>query len=237
MAATLLAVASILLATCGEQPPSPSPDPPCINIEGECEIIIDPGEHLVETDLEVGLDSWLEILDDPILSDLPRRSFDASGTFYDPSDESTTDESFWLHVFADESAESGLAWIKHLASQPPELASFIVPRHDVFEASFGPTPPVGAASVSLELLHGHSGGCWRSEVVIFVQLNLVIFLKSAIEITRDSPTTTADQAVAGALRQCDASKSASQITDIDAIAYKIFSQLIVYAESFSNSED
>lgn len=196
-------------------------DPP----PNEYEFVVtsaDVGEHLEATTLQVGLPLWLAASADPMIAGLPQRVETSSGVHFQPGPSNTTGEIFWLHVFTDESSDTAATWVKYLASQPPSLARFTVERHELFAASFRPTPVVGDAAVSIELLHGHSGGCWRSELLIFAKGRVLVFLKTAIEITRDEPTSGS---LSDGTSQCDEAKSASQLTDIEAIAHLVSDRL------------
>ncbi len=240
IAAGLIAIVSLMTATVsacngnGQQPdPTPQVDPPTgqppldlpvtqvLNpIEGFTLEIPDEvvGDHLESTGISVPLDLLLQEADDQLVSALPRRREESVGLLYQPTLDSPTQETFWVHVITDRSQQAATDWVKYLASQPPTLMGFIVPHPELFSAEFRPTPVVGDAAVSIRLISGHSGGCWLSELLVFAQRNALVFLKNAIEITSQD-----GNAEGGG--QCDETRAQSQLTDIDAIARLISERL------------
>ena len=199
----------------GDAPQAASEADQGFTLEVPFEVI---GDHLEATEIEVGLQFWLEASKDPAIAALPGRAKASVGALYQPSLTSPTDETFWIHVFTDQSRGAAIEWVRHLASQPPSTGRLIVPQHDLFEAAFQEAPNVGDASVSIELLHGHSAGCWRSELLVFAQNGVVVFLKSVIEVTSDEPDD-------GAAAICGDSGATAPLTDIDRIAFAISEQL------------
>ncbi|MYB23418.1 MAG: hypothetical protein F4066_03630 [Chloroflexi bacterium] len=176
------------------------------------------GRHLEPTEIEVGLQFWLEASEDSIVAALPGRAEASVGVLYQPSLDSPTGETFWIHVYTDRSREDAIEWVRHLASQPPSLARIIVPQHELFDARFREAPIVGDASVLIELHHGHSGGCWQSALLVFAQNGVIVFMKSVIEATREG-------AAGGGGASCADSGSISPLTDITGIAEAISEQL------------
>ncbi len=176
------------------------------------------GGHLEATEIEVGLRFWLEASEDVQIAALPGRAKESVGVLFQPSLDSPTEETFWIHVYTDQSREMAIDWVRHLASQPPSLARIIVPQHDLFDASFRQAPNVGDASVLIELHHGHSAGCWRSALLVFTQNGVIVFMKSVIEVTR------AEAAGVGAAT-CDDSDAIAPLTDINRIAFAFSEQL------------
>ena len=149
----------------------------------------DLGGHLEATEFGAGLIEWLTMLPDPLLAALPRRALGDDGRAFSPSAASTTGETFWGHVITDVSAESAAEWVRYLAGLPPAAAlSFTSPDNDLFEARVRPAPALGAAAHYIELLHGHSGGRFRTEVIIFAQDAAVVFLRSSRRAERPSLT-------------------------------------------------
>ncbi len=177
------------------------------------------GGHLEATQIEVGLQFWLEASEDPQIAALPGRAKASVGALYQPSLSSPTEETFWIHVYTDESPDSAINWVRHLASQPPSLARIIVPQHELFDARFREAPNVGDASVLIELHHGHSAGCWRSALLVFAQKGVIVFMKSVIEVTLDPA------AAGGGASICDDSGDIAPLTDINRIAIAISEQL------------
>lgn len=176
------------------------------------------GGHLEATEIEVGLRFWLEASEDVQIAALPGRSKASVGVLFQPSLDSPTEETFWIHVYTDQSREMAIDWVRHLASQPPALARIIVPQHELFEASFRQAPNVGDASVLIEMHHGHGAGCWRSALLVFAQDGVIVFMKSVIEVTRT------DALGAGAAT-CDDSDEIAPLTDINRIAFAFSEQL------------
>ena len=185
----------------------------------------DVGAHLEPRSYAAGLPSWLEASEDPNLSSLPGRSLAVSGIAFSPSDDSPTEETLWLHVFSDESEESATDWVKYLASQPPQLASVIVPHHELFDARFLPSPVVGDASVAIELFHGHSGICVRSALLVFARGAVLVFLFNSIEITSATVASQTAQSAGLIPQHCEVELAANRLTDIDSIAHLISERL------------
>ena len=173
------------------------------------------GEHLEPTLLEVSVDLLLEASEDEIVAALPMRAKASTGKLFQPSGDSPTQESFWLHIFTDRSQQDATDWVKHLASQEPAVAGFLTPHHEVFDAVFRPAPVVGDASVWIELRHGHSNGCWRSDLLVFAQDGYVVLLKNAIEVTGE--TSDAGLPASGASR-CENPEAPAPLTDLELIA-------------------
>ncbi|MDE2986837.1 MAG: hypothetical protein OXT70_02140 [Chloroflexota bacterium] len=185
----------------------------------------DVGAHLEEKSYAAGLPSWLEASEDRSLSSLPGRSLTSSGIAFSPSDESPTGETFWLHVFTDQSEESAADWVKYVASQPPDLAGVIVPHHRLFASSFLPAPLVGDASVAIELYRGHAGICVRSALLVFAQGRDLVFLFTSIEITTDDTAPADGGGRIGLPAHCDESAVDTRLTDLNAIAELISERL------------
>ena len=183
------------------------------------------GDHLESTGLSVGLLYWLEASQDPSVANLPGRSKASAGLLFQPSLGSPTQETFWVHVITDESAAAATDWVKYVASQPPALLRVIFPQHELFGATFRPAPIVGDASVSIELRHGHTGGCWQTELLVFAQNGALVFLKSAIEITQERDASANAQSGGEQAAQCDVTGTVKALTDIDAIAHLISDRL------------
>ena len=245
--AALLAIAALgsaLLLGCGGAEPEPGPQVVAQQaVQEEDQQSSEPGQgdaessdgytlvipnevvglHLVPTDIHVPVDLLLAASEDPVLAAWPARTRASVGTLFQPSEDSPTEESFWLHVFTDQTSEAAIEWVDYLAAQPPTLAGFLVPHHDVFEARFRPPPEVGDTGAAIVLLHGHRGGCWRSELVVFAQDRRVVLLRNTFEITTDEIGAASAGSAAGEL--CDETKSARQLTDLDAIAQFISEQL------------
>ena len=200
----------------GEQA-QPGPDSPDgFTIEVPFEAL---GRHLEATEIEVGLQFWLEASEDALIAALPGRAKASVGVLYQPSLDSPTGETFWIHVYSDQTRDDAIEWVRHLASQPPSLGRIIVPQtHELFDAAFREAPIVGDASVLIELHHGHSGGCWRSALLVFAQNGVIVFMKSAIEVTRI-------EATAGGAEMCDDSGAIAPLTDINRVALAISEQL------------
>lgn len=243
------AIIVALCAACGEPSPGPpnpdngqqqSPseeaevnglqtDPPQADVDPDggytLEVPIEyVGEHLEPTKHDVPVDSWLEASGDQTLAALPGRARGSVGTLFQPSASSATQESFWMHVITDRSKQDAIDWIKYLASQEPGSTRFHIPRqHEVFQASFLPAPLIGDASVSIELLNGHYGGCWRTELLVFAQDGYIVMLRNGIEVTREEEED-AQPAGRGAAR-CQEPDLVPSLTDIDTIAQAISERL------------
>ena len=205
--------------------PDPEPDPEASPDDGyTLEVPIeDVGEHLAPTEFEASVASLLEASADGVVAALPARAKASVGKLFQPSVDSPTQESFWLHVFTDQSTQDAIDWVKHLGSQDPSLARFLSPHLEVFQARFRPVPVVGDASVSVELLHGHSNGCWRTDLLVFAQDGLVVLLRNAIEVTREDEGSAQSSARGVAL--CKEAGAVAPLTDIDAIARAISERL------------
>ena len=201
----------------------------------------DVGSHLEEQFFGADLRSWLESSEDPTIAELPGRVPESasSGIAFAPSQESPTDETFWLHVFNDQSTESAVGWVEYLASQSPQLAGLVVPHHGLFGASFLVPPEVGDASLAIELLHGHRPadgiGCWHSVLVVFAQERVVVFLFNSIEITRDDDGSGASANEAGVPQHCNVATTMNRLTDLDAIAQLTSERLSEYQSDSSGT--
>ena len=178
----------------------------------------DVGSHLEEKSYAAGLPSLLEASEDGMLSSLPGRALASSGIHFSDSEDSPTGETLWLHVFTDESAEAAVEWVKYLASQPPALTGILVPHHELFEASFQPAPLVGDASVAIQLLHGHSGICVSSTLLVFAQTRVLILLFNSIEITSDTQETPSAGVGDGVPAHCRIMAAGDRLTDLEGIA-------------------
>lgn len=201
-------------------PSSPSQQQPNMEPAGRIVLVISPddvGAHLEATESWPGLAYWLEGSDDPSIAAMPTRAQTSSGRLFVPSPGSSTEETFWLHVFTDVSTQSAVDWVKYLASQPPTLAHLIVPHHELFNASFRPAPLIGDTAVSIELLHGHSGGCWRSVLLVFAQAGVIVFLNSAIELPQLPAAATRPTAA----ERCDLVSAPTPLTNVEAIGLLI----------------
>lgn len=181
----------------------------------------DVGAHLEEKSYAAGLPSLLEASEDRMLSSLPGRALASSGIHFSDSEDSPTGETLWLHVFTDQSAESAVEWVKYVASQPPALTGILVPHHELFQARFEPAPLVGDASVSIHLLHGHSGICVSSTLLVFAQTRVLILLFNSIEITGDLEQTTAADTGDGVPAHCQITAADNRLTDLEGIAQLI----------------
>lgn len=138
------------------------------------------GEHLELSQFKVGLMEGLAVLQDPILSALPGRKLDDDGRIYNATAGSQTGETFWMHVVIDVSAGSARDWVQHLAALPSGTAlSFTRPSHDLVEADSRLLPSLGSMALFVDLLHGHSGGRWRTELIVFAQEEAIVFLGSS----------------------------------------------------------
>jgi len=229
-----LVVIALAVSACGDaQPPDGSEsngDQPAAETEngnqgepgseanGGFTLEVPIGRHLEPTEIEVGLQFWLEASEDSLVAALPGRAEASVGVLYQPSLDSPTAETFWIHVYTDRSRDDAIEWVRHLASQPPSLARIIVPQHELFDARFREAPIVGDASVLIELHHGHSGGCWQSALLVFAQNGVIVFMKSVIEVTREG-------AAGGGGASCDDSAAISPLTDVKGIAEAISEQL------------
>ena len=154
-----------------------TPAPPVLTIDLTA---ADIGPHLEETTLLAGLPLDLAEMSDPVLSDLPQRARASAGKLMQPSSQAETGETFWMHVFSDLSAQSATEWVQHLAGLPAGTAlAFTSPQHQLFESRFRPLAALGDAAVSVELLHGHEGGRWLTQLVVFAQDGAIVFVKSS----------------------------------------------------------
>ena len=229
-----LVVIALTIGACGEPEPPDGAGPNGAQQETEAEserqngsaedanggftLEVPIGQHLESTEIEVGLQFWLEASEDPVVAALPGRAEASVGVLYQPSLDSPTGETFWIHVYTDRSRDDAIDWVRHLASQPPSLARIIVPQHELFDASFREAPIVGDASVLIELQHGHSGGCWQSALLVFAQNGVIVFMKRVIEVTREG-------AAGSGAASCDDSEAIAPLTDVNAIAQSISEQL------------
>lgn len=137
----------------------------------------DIGGHLSDSQFAAGLPSLLSELRDPVLAALPARALYDAGVVLSPSATSTTNETLWVHVITDESADAAAEWVRYLAERPASAAlQFTSPQHDLFDARKLDAPAAGDASATFELLRGHSGGRWRTTVAVFAQDTAVVFL-------------------------------------------------------------
>ena len=202
-AARICAVA-VLAAACGggpaAEPPAvepaeparpiaPMPDPPPPIIWEVPISAADIGGHLIDSPFAAGLPEWLAALDSPVLSALPARALGEAGAAFSPSAGSETRETMWVHVFTDRSAASAAAWVEALAAEGPAIAlRFTSPQHELFGAEARRPPAAGGAAASMELLHGHSGGRWRTRVIVFAADTAVVFLKASRREDADSLT-------------------------------------------------
>lgn len=153
----------------------------------------DIGGHLVDTPFRAALPGLLAEQVDEEVSDLPERARRAwgataeSGAVFSPSESSGTGETFWMHLLNDESAASAMAWVVYLGSlSAGETLSFLSPGHDLLSAEWRLPPEVGSASAAATLLHGHEGGVWRSDLVVFSFGAAVVFLRSSMEVGGDT---------------------------------------------------
>ena len=190
--AALLIAAAVALASCGEeQAAAPAPVPAPVQEQPAPPVVEPPpvqvlrltaedlGEHLKSTDLVAGVEDWIGGQQDPVLAALARRALWNDGRIYVPA-AGTAGESFWLHVFTDVSAESAEAWVRYLARQPASVSlRFTSPEHMLFEALQVEPPAVGSAALAVQLLHGNAGGRHRTEVIVFSQGAVVVFLRSS----------------------------------------------------------
>ncbi len=178
------------------------------------------GEHLVRQPIEAGLSDWLLASRDPVLAELPERARFASGNLYSAAADSPTGETFWLHIFTDETFEGATAWVEYAAEQDPSddgsLARELVRHHERYAASRMETPELGEAALAVELLHGHSGICVRSQLLVFAQDGVVMFLFASIEITGEPNGSL--RMPSGAADNCDIARAASALTDDRSIA-------------------
>ena len=187
----------------------------------------DVGSHLEGQQYEANLRSWLESSEDSKIADLPKRvpAEASSGIVFSPSQESVTDETLWVHVFTDQSVQLAIDWVEHVASGSAQVASVVVPRLQLFGASFLPAPSVGAVSVSIEMLYGHSNNCWHSVLLMFAQEGVLVFLLSSIEITREEDGSTEAASDDGLPLHCNVAATTNRLTDVDAIAWLISERL------------
>ena len=201
--ALVVLLAALVLAACNGdvttpvQPPAESPAEPQAEEQPAAPppvrviplTVPDLGTHLEATALAAGLIEWLENMQDPVISALPRRALGHDGSVFSPSATSPNGETFWWHVITDVSAESAEAWVRYLSEQSPAIAlSFTSPDHNLFRAEAVAVPPLGSAAMSARLLHGHEGGRWRTEVIVFSQGAAIVFLRSSRREERDSLT-------------------------------------------------
>ena len=177
------------------------------------------GEHLVRQPIEAGLSDWLLASRDPVLAELPRRARFASGNLYSAAADSPTGETFWLHIFTDDTFAGARQWVEYAAAQDPSddgsLARELVRHHERYAASRVEPPQLGEAATAVELLHGHSGICVRSHLLVFAQDGVVIFLFASIEITGEPDQSV--QMPSGAADNCDLSRAAGALTETRSI--------------------
>ena len=191
---TLLAVTAIWLAACSEpappaqqQPAQPEPEPPPTQVLVLSEN--DLGGHLKATEWAAGVMEWIAELQDPTLAALPRRALWNDGRIFVPAADSPSGETFWLHVFTDESPQSAQAWVRYLASLPPDaVLNFTSPEHRLVEAAYTDPPNVGSAALAVELLHGNAGGRFRTEVIVFAQEAAIVILRNSRSESRPALT-------------------------------------------------
>lgn len=137
----------------------------------------DIGGHLADSQFAAGLPALLSELRDPVLAALPGRALYDAGVVLSPSATSATNETLWVHVITDESADAASEWVRYLSERPAAAAlQFTSPQHDLFDARKLEEPAAGDASATFELLRGHSGGRWRTTVTVFAQDTAVVFL-------------------------------------------------------------
>ncbi len=170
----------------------------------------DIGSHLEDTTLLAGLPLDLAEMSDPILAALPQRALHSDGALMQPSPQAQTGETFWMHVFTDVSRESATEWVRYLASLPPGTAlAFTSPQHELFDSAVRPLAEIGDAAVSVALLHGHQGGSWLTQLVVFAQDGAIVFAKVALRV--DVPALSA--------------VAIQPLTDLDAVAKLISDRL------------
>ena len=196
--------------------------------EGELVFVVaadDIGWHVEATSHEAPVAAWLEASEASFLGELPRRAISSSGVFFQPSAESPTGETFWLHVFTDESGEAANQWVSNIAPNMALVARSLVPAHEVFLAEFRPATPVGDIATSFEIFSGHSGGCWLSQVVIFAQDKVVVLLRNSFEVTRDEQQGAQASGRVDFESMCDALRAGLQLTDIDGVTALVSAQM------------
>ncbi len=191
----------------------------------------DVGAHLQDTEHRFPLSQQLASAGDAFLEALPGRAYPPSdyppsGLLCSNSADSLTGETFWLEVFTentspDEPPQLAAEAVAYLAEEPSR-AGFILPSgQNLFRAS---SRSLGDHSVLIELYHGHSGICLLTQLAVFAQGYDLLFLRNAIEVTRESSAAAAPAAVSFESK-CDASKAARQLTDLDAVARLIAERL------------
>lgn len=210
--AVLLAI--VWLAGCGGQAPvapqeqtlAPPADPPTqVLVLTEADV----GRHLKATDWAVGVMEWIGELQDPTLAALPRRALWNDGRIFVPTAESASGETFWLHVFTDQSAEQAEAWVRYLAAQPPSAAlGFTSPEHRLFEAVRAEPPQLEGAALALRLLHGNAGGRYRTDLIVFAQGAAIVILCNTR--AEDRPPLTVLPAIAELITERLASRSSPE---------------------------
>ena len=222
------AAACAIAAGCSEAPApaAPEPDPqqvveePPLDVEQAPQALpapiepilwevpifaADVGGHLVDSQFAAGLPALLSELRDQTLAALPARALYDAGAVLSPSETSSTNETLWIHVITDESAEAASEWVRYLSERPAAVAlQFTSPQHDLFDARKLETPVIGDASVVFELLRGHSGARWRTTVAVFAQDSAVVFL---VLPRRSSAGALSEPEPPGAV-----------LTDLDAVA-------------------
>lgn len=186
------------------------------------------GAHLTKQPIEAGLSDWLLAARDPVLAELPERALFASGNLYSAASDSPTNETFWLHIYTDDTFDGATQWVEYVAAQSPaeddSLPRELVRHHDRYTAMALPDPGIGDASLAVQLLHGHSGICVRSQLIVFAQDGVIVFLFTSIEITGESSATA--QTPSGAADNCDISLADAVLTDTISIARWISGWLI-----------
>ena len=179
----------------------------------------DVGPHLVWTPWQAALPGLLSEVSDPVLSALPSRSIARwgppppdPGVLFSPSESSSTQETFWMYLIQDVSAESAVDWVVYLGSLEAGAAlGFLSPQHQLVAATWRPPPMIGGSSLAGTLWHGHEGGTYRSDLVVFSVGATLIFLRSAMEVGGETG------------RALDA----MPLTDIDAVAALVEQRLQV----------
>ena len=209
----------VLLGACGGEaaaPPIVEEEQPQEQPEQEVRVLnltsAEVGAHLEREPYEFTLPSSLAASGDPVLAALPARAVLSSGNVYSPAEGSPTGETMWLHVFTDESAEAALGFVEYAAAQPPTVFNVLARHHDFVDAAFLPPPAAGDAAVSIELIHGHAYSCFRSNLLIFAQGRVLIFLSTTIEITGEQEAGPSGRG------HCDLARIEAALTDLEAVA-------------------
>ena len=182
---TLTVWLAVWLVACNDPAPAVQPPPPPQQPEPPpTQVLVlsedDVGDHLKATEWAVGVVEWIAELQDPTLAALPRRALWNDGRIFVPAADSPSGETFWLHVFTDESAQSAQAWVRYLASLPPDaVLNFTSPEHRLVEAAYTDPPRLGSAALAVQLLHGNAGGRFRTEVIVFAQDAAIVILRNS----------------------------------------------------------